>query len=59
MLELKWKSSEIQHVLKKYVKRKDAFDIADCRELFLIFAMKRKLKLMSHLINSDDFNMEF
>lgn len=24
-----------------------------------MFAIKRKLKLMSHLINSDDFRMEF
>ena len=29
------------------------------RELFLMFAIKRKLKLMSHLINSEDFAMEF
>jgi len=27
--------------------------------LFLIFAMKRKIKLMSHMINSEDFNLEF
>lgn len=31
-------------------------DAIDLRELFLLFAMKRKLKLMSHLINSDDFD---
>jgi len=27
--------------------------------LFLLFAMKRKLKLMSHIINSDDFAFDF
>jgi hypothetical protein len=31
----------------------------DLRELFLLFAIKRKIKLMSYLINSEDFEMEF
>lgn len=31
----------------------------DKRELFLLFGMKRKIKLMSHIINSDDFKFEF
>ena len=26
--------------------------------MFLIFAMKRKLKMMSHMINSDDFSID-
>ena len=30
----------------------------DLRELFLLFAIKRKIKLMSYLVNSDDFDME-
>ena len=29
------------------------------REIFLLFAIKRKLKLMSFLINSEEFQMEF
>lgn len=36
--------------------RKSSIEHIDLRELFLLFAMKRKLKLMSHLINSDDFS---
>lgn len=30
----------------------------DLRELFLLFAIKRKIKLMSFLVNSDDFDLE-
>ena len=29
--------------------------VLDSRELFLMFSIKRKLKLMSHVINSADF----
>lgn len=58
MLELKWKSAQIIWVLSNYSK-KGKIDSIDLRELFLMFAMKRKLKLMSHLINSDDFSFEF
>ena len=54
MLELGWKSKQIIFVLTNY-SRKNKMDAIDLRELFLLFAMKRKLKLMSHLINSDDF----
>lgn len=39
--------------------RKGKIDSIDLRELFLMFAIKRKLKLMSHLINSDDFSFDF
>ena len=45
-------------VLCNYSK-KGQIDNIDLRELFLIFAMKRKLKLMSHMINSEDFHLEF
>ena len=55
MLELKWKSQEIITILANYYK-KGQIDSIDKRELFLLFAMKRKLKLMSHVINSDDFS---
>jgi hypothetical protein len=55
MLELGWKSKQIIFVLTNY-SRKNKMDAIDLRELFLLFAMKRKLKLMSHLINSDDFD---
>lgn len=58
MLELKWSSDEIKEVLKKYYS-KSSIDVTDARELFLLFTMKRKLKLMSHMINNDDFNLEF
>lgn len=58
MLELNWKSGEIIHVLSSYNKR-GKLEVQDLRELFLMFAMKRKLKLMSHLINSEDFGLEF
>jgi hypothetical protein len=58
MLELKWKSQEIVTILQNYYK-KGQIDSIDKRELFLLFAMKRKLKLMSHVINSDDFSFEF
>ena len=34
-------------------------DSWDIREMFLLFAIKRKIKLMSFLINSEDFEMEF
>ena len=54
MLELNWKSKEIIFVLTNYQK-KGKLAAIDLRELFLLFAMKRKLKLMSHLINSEDF----
>jgi hypothetical protein len=30
----------------------------DLRELFLLFAIKRKIKLMSFLVNSEEFKME-
>jgi hypothetical protein len=58
MLELKWKSQEIVIILANYYK-KGGIDSIDKRELFLLFAMKRKLKLMSHVINSDDFAFDF
>ena len=59
MLELDWKSQQIIWVLNNYSK-KGKFEAIDLRELFLMFAIKRKLKLMSHLVNSDDFaNFEF
>jgi hypothetical protein len=34
-------------------------DLTDEREMFLLFAIKRKIKLMSFMINSEDFRMEF
>jgi len=58
MIELKWKSQEIVTILANYYK-KGQIDSIDKRELFLLFAMKRKLKLMSHVINSEDFSFEF
>lgn len=57
MLELNWKSDKVMETLYSYNK-KGKIDSKDERELFLIFAMKRKLKMMSHMINSDDFNID-
>lgn len=54
MLELNWKSREISEVLVNYSK-KSKIDSYDMRELFLMFAVKRKIKLMSMLINGDAF----
>lgn len=58
MLELNWKTKDIADVLVNYSK-KGKIDHLDMRELFLMFAVKRKIKLMSMLINGDHFLMEF
>jgi hypothetical protein len=58
MLELRWKTKDIMDVLKNYSK-KGKIDPVDMREMFLLFAIKRKIKLMSYIINSDEFAMEF
>ena len=55
---MNWKSREISEVLANYSK-KGKIDSVDLRELFLMFAVKRKIKLMSMLINGDIFLMEF
>ena len=39
--------------------KKGKLSHADSRQLFLLFAIKRKLKLMSFMINSEDLRMEF
>ena len=59
MLELNWKSAEIIFILKNYVKKGQIDPVLDSRELFLMFSIKRKLKLMSHVINSADFMLNF
>lgn len=59
MLELRWKTREIIIILTNYNKNSQIDKVLDARELFLMFAMKRKLKLMSHIINSEDFLLEF
>ena len=59
MLELNWKSAEIIFVLKNYIKKGKIDPVTDSTELFLMFTMKRKLKLMSHIINSEDFMLNF
>jgi len=58
MLELNWKTKEIIIVLTNYNKKSKIDPVLDARELFLMFAMKRKLKLMSHMINSEDFLLD-
>jgi len=58
MLELDWPTKDIAEVLHNYSK-KGKIDNFDKRELFLMFAVKRKIKLMSKLINDDQFQMDF
>ena len=55
MLELKWKTPKIKEILRNYSK-KGKLKPEDLREMFLLFAIKRKIKLMSHLVNLDEFN---
>lgn len=55
MLELNWKTSAIMFTLLQYTKKSKIDPVQDSRELFLMFAMKRKLKLMSHMINCRDY----
>jgi len=58
MLEQKWSSMRIRETILSYCK-KGKLETTDEREMFLLFAIKRKLKLMSFMINSDEFGMEF
>mmetsp|Transcript_30586 Transcript_30586/g.46909 ORF Transcript_30586/g.46909 Transcript_30586/m.46909 type:complete len:152 (-) Transcript_30586:1165-1620(-) len=58
MLEQKWSSQQIRRVVTNY-SRKGKLDTQDLREMFLVFAMKRKIKLMSMLINEEEFNFDF
>jgi len=58
MLEQKWSSQEIREKIQNYC-QKGKLEQNDERELFLLFALKRKIKLMSFLINSEEFRMEF
>jgi len=58
MLEQKWDSAEIRQLILNYC-TKGKMDTTDMREMFLLFAIKRKIKLMSFLINSPEFEMEF
>ena len=58
MLEQKWDSGQIREAILKQCS-KSKLETVDMREIFLLFAIKRKLKLMSFLINSEEFQMEF
>lgn len=58
MVELKWKTIKIVEVLKQYI-AKGKLDATEIREMFLMFAMKRKMKLMSYMINGEGFEMVF
>jgi hypothetical protein len=55
MLELKWKTPKIKDILRNYSK-KGKLKPEDLREMFLLFAIKRKIKLMSYIVNEDEFN---
>jgi hypothetical protein len=60
MLEQKWNTQHIRKLLANY-SQKSRMTTEDIREIFLLFAIKRKVKLMSFMINADDFQfqMEF
>jgi hypothetical protein len=58
MLEQKWSSQEIRETIVSYC-QKGKLDTQDERELFLLFALKRKIKLMSFLIVSREFRFAF
>lgn len=58
MLEQKWSSQDIREKIESYF-QKSKLDYQDMRELFLLFAIKRKIKLMSFLITSEEFNFDF
>ena len=58
MLEKGWTTDTIERILVNYTKR-GKVDPRDFSEMFLLFAIKRKLKLMSHMINNDDLPFEF
>lgn len=49
---MEWPTKDITDILTNYSK-KGKIDNFDMRELFLMFAVKRKIKLMSMLINGD------
>jgi hypothetical protein len=51
MLEEKWKSDRVKAFILDYHKR-SKIDIMGMRELFLLFAVKRKLKLLSYMVNN-------
>lgn len=51
MLDFGWKTIKIKEVLSSYAK-KAKFDDDDLREIFLMFTVNRKIKLMSFLINN-------
>jgi len=57
MLELRWKSFEIVKVIENY-SNKGKMESNDLREMFLRFAIKRKIKLMSYLVNNEDLGFE-
>jgi hypothetical protein len=59
MLEQNWSSYDIREKILIFTKKGNRLDVIDKRELFLIFALKRKIKLMSFLVNSEIYNMEF
>lgn len=50
MLEHGWKSEVIWKFVKDY-NAKSKIDLIGLRELFLLFVIKRKLKLMSLILN--------
>lgn len=53
MLEHEWKSHRIWKFIKDY-NAKSKIDLMGLRELFLLFVVKRKLKLMSLLISTQE-----
>ena len=56
MLDLRWKSEEVRNVLMNYAK-KGKVEPLDLREMFVLFAIKRKIKLLSFLLNNESFHL--
>jgi hypothetical protein len=58
MIDQKWSTYRIRKILDSYSRKGKIFE-QDYREMFLLFAMRRKLKLMNYMIHTDAFVFEF
>lgn len=58
MLELKWDSKKVQEYIDQY-HDKNKISLPDQNDLFLVFVVKRKIKLMSYLMNAQNYDFKF
>jgi hypothetical protein len=58
MLDRDWSSETIKKIMRKY-HEKGNIKPQEHREIFLLFAIKRKLKLMSFMLNEEQFDFQF